>query len=69
MLERWTALMAFVHNTRVEMDNNTPSALRAVGVGRKNYLFGSSDAGGERAAAVYGLLGETERHRSGCLHG
>jgi transposase len=25
--------------------------------GRKNYLFCGSDAGGERAAAIYGLIG------------
>jgi hypothetical protein len=28
-----------------------------VALGRKNYLFAGSDAGGERAAAVYSLLG------------
>jgi transposase len=32
-------------------------ALRAVAVGRKNYLFLGSDAGGERAATMYSLLG------------
>lgn len=26
-------------------------------LGRKNYLFAGSDAGGERAAAIYGLVG------------
>jgi hypothetical protein len=31
--------------------------LRAVAVGRKNYLFLGSDAGGERAATMYSLLG------------
>jgi transposase len=31
--------------------------LRAVALGRKNFLFCGSDAGGERAAAVYTLLG------------
>jgi len=31
--------------------------LRAVALGRKNYLFAGSDAGGERAAAIYSLLG------------
>jgi hypothetical protein len=28
-----------------------------VALGRKNYLFAGSDAGGERAAAIYSLLG------------
>jgi len=31
--------------------------LRAVALGRKNYLFAGSDAGGERAAAFYSLIG------------
>ena len=30
--------------------------IRAVALGRKNYLFAGSDAGGERAARFYGLL-------------
>ncbi|GIW56046.1 MAG: hypothetical protein KatS3mg082_2450 [Nitrospiraceae bacterium] len=34
--------------------------MRAVAVGRKNYLFAGSDAGGERAAALYGLLGSAK---------
>jgi hypothetical protein len=34
--------------------------LRAVALGRKNYLFAGSDAGGERAAAVYSLLGSAK---------
>ena len=33
-----------------------PSALRAVAIGRKNYLFAGSDAGGRRAAALYSLI-------------
>ena len=31
--------------------------MRAVAVGRKNYLFAGSDSGGERAAAIYSLIG------------
>ena len=31
-------------------------ALRGVSLGRKNYLFMGSDAGGERAAAIYSLV-------------
>ncbi|OIQ94175.1 hypothetical protein GALL_238040 [mine drainage metagenome] len=32
-------------------------SLRAVALGRKNYLFCGSDGGGERAAAIYSLIG------------
>ncbi len=57
-LERWPALMLFLEDGRAEMDNNAAErALRAVAIGRKNYLFAGSDAGGERAAAIYSLLG------------
>jgi hypothetical protein len=31
--------------------------LRTVALGRKNYLFAGSDAGGEHAAAIYSLIG------------
>jgi transposase len=60
-LERWSALALFCEDGRVEMDNNAAErALRAVALGRKNYLFAGSDAGGERAAAVYSLLGSAK---------
>ena len=39
-------------------DNNAAErALRAVALGRKNYLFAGADCGGERAAAIYSLIG------------
>jgi transposase len=60
-LERWTALLRFAEDGRVEMDNNAAErALRAVALGRKNYLFAGSDAGGDRAAAIYSLLGSAK---------
>ena len=31
--------------------------MRVVALGRKNYLFAGSNRGGERAAAIYSLLG------------
>ena len=31
--------------------------MRAVALGRKNYLFAGSDRGGESAAAIYSLIG------------
>jgi hypothetical protein len=43
------------------MDNNTAErALRTVALGRKNFLFAGSDAGGERAAAIYSLIGSAK---------
>jgi hypothetical protein len=60
-LDRWSALLRFCEDGRVEMDNNAAErALRAVALGRKNYLFAGSDSGGERAAAIYSLLGSAK---------
>jgi len=57
-LTRWTALTRYRDDGCLEIDNNAAErALRAVALGRKNYLFAGSDAGGERAAALYSLIG------------
>ena len=58
VLTRWTALTRYCNQGRIEIDNNAAErALRVVALGRKNYLFCGSDAGGERAAAIYSLIG------------
>jgi transposase len=57
-LKRWEALRRFCDDGRIEIDNNAAErALRCVALGRKNFLFAGSDAGGDRAAALYSLLG------------
>jgi transposase len=57
-LSRWRALTRYCDDGCIEIDNNAAErSLRAVALGRKNYLFAGSDAGGERAAAIYSLLG------------
>jgi transposase len=56
-LVRWTALTRYVDDGRIEIDNSAAErALRGVALGRNNYLFMGSDAGGERAAAMYSLV-------------
>jgi len=56
-LGRWEALLRYCDDGRLEIDNNAAErSLRAVVLGRKNYLFNGSDAGGERAAAIYSLI-------------
>ena len=55
---RWPAFVRYASDGYIEMDNNAAErALRGVALGRKNFLFAGSDAGGERAAAIYGLIG------------
>ena len=57
-LTRWDALTRYVADGRIEIDNNAAErALRAVAIGRKNFLFCGSDAGGASAAAIYSLIG------------
>ena len=60
-LARWKALTRYRDDGRVEIDNNAAErALRAVALGRKNYLFAGADCGGERAAAIYSLIGSAK---------
>ena len=57
-LTRWEALTCYCNDGRIDMTNNTAErSLRAVALGRKNYLFAGSDKGGERAAMMYSLIG------------
>ena len=60
-LNHWQALIRYASDGRIEIDNNAAErALRAVALGRKNFLFAGSDAGGERAAAIYSLVGSAK---------
>jgi len=57
-LTLWDALGHYIKDGRLDIDNNAAErALRAVALGRKNYLFAGSDLGGERAATIYSLIG------------
>jgi transposase len=60
-LSRWDALARYIEDGHIEIDNNAAErSLRGVALGRKNYLFAGSDAGGERAAAIYSLIGSAK---------
>jgi hypothetical protein len=57
MRARWAALVRCFDNGRLALDNNPAErALRGVAIGRKNWLFAGSNAGGRRAAAMYSLI-------------
>ncbi len=77
-LSRWAALVRYVEDGTIAIDNNpVERAMRPVALGRKNWLFAGSDAGGERAAAIYSLIGTAKlngldpeaylRHVIGCI--
>jgi hypothetical protein len=63
-LSRWRALARYIDDGRLEIDNSAVErTLRAVALGRKNYLFAGSDSGGQRAAAIYSLIGSAKLNR------
>ena len=56
------ALCRYTDAGFLQIDNNASErALRAVAVGRKNYLFAGSDAGGRSAAVLYSIVGTCRR--------
>ena len=56
-LARMPKARAYLDNGFLEIDNNTVErAIRPVAVGRKNYMFMGSEAGGKSAAIAYTLI-------------
>jgi transposase len=48
------ALKRFLDDGKIEIDNNAAErAMRSIALGRKNWMFAGSDAGGETAACIY----------------
>ena len=57
MLKRWPAFTRFLDDGRICLSNNAAErAIRPLAVGRRNWTFAGSDAGGRRAAAMYTLI-------------
>ena len=57
ILNRWTAFTRFLDDGRICLSNNAAErALRGIAIGRRNWTFCGSDAGGHRAAAIYTLI-------------
>lgn len=62
-LSNWTALARYVEDGDLVLDNNrSERALRGIAVGRKNWLFFGSDAGGEVATILLTLLKSAQRN-------
>ena len=56
-LSRWDALTLVLRDGRACIDNNAAErSMRPMTLGRKNWLFAGSDAGGRSAAAAYSLI-------------
>jgi hypothetical protein len=58
---RWPALTRYLDDGRLEISNNAAErAIRPLALGRKNWLFAGSDAGGKCAVSIY-TLAETAK--------
>lgn len=56
-LNNQNALMKFLDNGKIEIDNNAAErAMRSIAIGRKNWLFAGSDNGGHTAAIIYSII-------------
>ena len=56
-LRRWAALVHYLHDGQVPIDNNwIENRIRPIATGRKNWLFAGSLRAGQRAAAIMSLI-------------
>ena len=54
----WPGFTRFLEDGRICLTNNAAErSLRGVALGRKSWLFAGSERGGQRAAAMYSLIG------------
>jgi hypothetical protein len=62
-LANWTALVRYCEDGRLSIDNNAAErALRAVAVGRKNWIFFGNERGGKAAAVMYAPIATCKEH-------
>jgi transposase len=56
-LNQWPALLVFLEDGRLEIDNNlVENAIRPTAVGKKNWLFIGEAEAGERSAIIYTVI-------------
>jgi transposase len=62
-LSNWDALCRYTEDPDLAIDNNpAEQAVRAIALGRKNWLFFGSDRGGHAAAIHFSLIASARRH-------
>jgi len=61
-LNQWPALLVFLEDGRLEIDNNlVENAIRPTAIGKKNWLFFGEAAAGERSAILYTIIESCRR--------
>jgi len=62
-LARWAALIRYVEDGRLAIDNNAcENSIRPTAIGKKNFLFIGHPEAGQRSAVIYSVLGSCRRH-------
>jgi len=62
-LARWAALIRYVDDGRLAIDNNAcENSIRPTAVGKKIFLFIGHPEAGQRSAVIYSVLGSCRRH-------
>lgn len=62
-INQWDHLSTYLYDGNLKPDNNqVENALRAITIGRKNYLFAGSHQAARRAAMVYSFLAICKKH-------
>ena len=63
-LARWDKLCLYVEDGMLEIDNNlVENAIRALALGRRNYLFAGSHEAAQRIAMFYSFFGTCARNK------
>ena len=63
-LNQWDKLSGYIKNGDINIDNNRAErAIKPFVIGRKNWMFFGSAAGGEVAATMYTLIASAARHQ------
>lgn len=63
LLNQASALKRYLDDGRLAIDNNRCEAsLRGIAIGRRNWMFTGSQAGGQAAAAMFSLISSARRH-------
>jgi hypothetical protein len=62
-IKRWKKLCVYTTDGNINIDNNpVERSLRAVALGRKNFMFCGSHDAARRAAMLYSLIGTCKLH-------
>ena len=62
-IERYDALMAYLNNGNLQIDNNAvENSIRPIALGRKNYLFARNHESAQRAAIIYTFVAICKKH-------